>query len=34
MSAYVRVEVNHKRQYVEIEDVEQLTFHRFVKIGK
>lgn len=30
---YIRVEVNNKRKYVDIQDVEQLTFQRFVKIG-
>lgn len=31
---YVRVEVDRLRQYVKIENIDDLTFHGFVKIGE
>lgn len=30
---YVRVEVDGERQFVKIEEVDDLTFHMFVKNG-
>lgn len=31
---YVRVEFDYQRQFIQIDNIDELTFHQFVKMGE